>query len=124
MTREETEKAIKVMQDYVNGKEVEYRIVGKDDWYNAATPCWDWTLYDYRVKPEPKVRPYTFEELCEAVKKHGALVRLNKNYAVYSMVFFDRACLNLGSCEEYESYEDFANNYKWLDDNSPCGVVE
>jgi len=53
MNVEETKKAIKVMQAFVEGAEIEAK--AKDHattWYNA-TPSWDWEGFDYRIKRQP-----------------------------------------------------------------------
>ena len=36
MTKEETKKAIEVMQAYVDGKEIEFRCRGNHDWNNCG----------------------------------------------------------------------------------------
>ena len=55
MNREETKKAIAVMQAYVDGKQIEsaqqnYKYTLQE---GCDSPLWDWSLYSYRVKPEP-----------------------------------------------------------------------
>ena len=60
MNREKTEKAIDVMQAYVDGKEVQFKRIDSrkawEDFKPWSTPIWDWYCFDYRVKPEPIVR--------------------------------------------------------------------
>jgi hypothetical protein len=52
MTIEETKEAIKVMQAYVDGERIEFKMNG--DWVEATTPIWSWRIEDYRIaKPEP-----------------------------------------------------------------------
>ena len=51
MNREETKKAIAVMQAYVDGKQIESAQEGCE--WRASYPIWDWGLNHYRVKPEP-----------------------------------------------------------------------
>lgn len=50
MNREETKKAIEVMQAFVDGKEIEVACVGQTIWDEADSPCWDFYSYNYRVK--------------------------------------------------------------------------
>ena len=53
MNREETKKAIEVMQAYVDGKTIQ---VYDDDhltWIDSIGPAWNWNFGSYRVKPEP-----------------------------------------------------------------------
>jgi len=44
---------IKVINHHVKGGEIEYRPKGLSTWQAAATPNWDFSRYDFRVKPEP-----------------------------------------------------------------------
>ena len=63
-----TEEKIKVMQAYVDGKQIQTRSnliknsLFKSDWVDMSIePSWDWVINDYRIKPEPKkptYRPY------------------------------------------------------------------
>ena len=56
MTREETLEAIKVMQHYANGGEVEQRLRDDDelDWFFNDFPTFDFLHYDYRIKKVTK----------------------------------------------------------------------
>jgi hypothetical protein len=57
------------MQAHVDGKTIEYYDIGYRSWKECHRhPAW--SMYDtYRVKPEPKTRPYTDAELKEQVGK-------------------------------------------------------
>ena len=52
MTREETLEAIKVMQHYADGGEVERWEAG--EWVLTSAPTWAWILTDYRIKKTTK----------------------------------------------------------------------
>jgi len=75
MDKEETKKAIEVMQAYVDGKKL-MAGCGTD----VRVPVWNWEsgLSAYKVKPEPIVR-YT------------AVVTLNNGSKMVSMATFDSA---------------------------------
>lgn len=123
MTKEQTNEAIKVMEAYVDGKQIQSKTCDKLEWSDCIEPIWDFDTFIYRVKPEPKLRPYTFAEMCEAVKKHGVMVKSKKIAEV---------CTITGFVEEYifcnvevcETYEEFMKSSVWFDDNSPCGILE
>lgn len=53
MNKEQTLKAIEVMQAYVEGKKIQYAPCG-GRWREADDPSWDWIGMDYRVKPVSK----------------------------------------------------------------------
>ena len=52
-----TKEKIEVMEAFINGKEIEFKKLFTDDNYRktANTPIWDFTTYNYRIKPsEPE----------------------------------------------------------------------
>jgi len=62
MTREQTIEAIRVMQAYVDGKEVQYEVPNKE-WITTDQPAWNFISYTYRIKPTPVLRPWTADEV-------------------------------------------------------------
>ena len=68
MTREETKKRIKVMQAFVDGKDVE--VLNTDKWELVSNPSWSPNT-KYRIKPESSYRPFDNAKECiEEMKKH------------------------------------------------------
>ena len=63
MTREETRDAVKVMEAYANGKKIQY-LDNNNKWIDAHNPVFDWYNCAYRIKPEPKYRPFKSQEEC------------------------------------------------------------
>jgi len=53
MNVEETKKAIKVMQAFVGGAEIEAKAKDHATTWDNATPAWDWEGWDYRIKKKP-----------------------------------------------------------------------
>ena len=70
MTREETKEAVKVMEGYANGKEIQY----PDDnnkWIDTPNPVFDWSRWAYRVKHKSEYRPFKSQEECwDEMHKH------------------------------------------------------
>ena len=86
MRREYTADCIKVMQAYVEGKQIQY----KDDevWIDIEDPDWDWHNWEYRVNPESNYRPFINTEECwQEMQKHQPFGWLkDKEDGHYSMV--------------------------------------
>lgn len=67
MDREEVRKAAEVMLAFADGKEIQYSNKGQDHWFNwinNSAPSFNWGRFDYRIKPEPKYRPFHTQEEC------------------------------------------------------------
>ena len=62
MTREEAKEILPIIQAFAEGKTIEYRGLG-GEWKAAHTPTWSSHLF-YRIKPEPKYRPFKNQEEC------------------------------------------------------------
>lgn len=70
MTREETKERIKVMQAYVDGKDIEAWDKVKQTWELVIEPSWA-DFGKYRIKPESSYRPFASAQECiEEMKKH------------------------------------------------------
>ena len=113
MTREQTIEAIRVMQAFVDGKEVEYQIRG-GHWVAAMPPNWNWPNTQYRIKPTATLRPWTADEV-----PLGAWMRSKHNPQDRMLIYWvnsqaDRE-LWLGKNEHSTD-----GGKTWL----PCGVVE
>lgn len=129
-----TKEMIGVMQAYERGEQIEMHSVGafnKDDWHDIDSPSWNWDEIEYRVKPQPKYRPYkNAEEFLAAQKEHGMYLRpsIKAKYMIPITVSGDIITLafpldsgNVYTCRY--SYDDIFKDYKWQD-GTPCGVKE
>ena len=62
MTREQAREAAAVMLAWADGKKVEFKCISMD-WRRTDTPEWNWTAYNYRIKPTATLRPWTADEV-------------------------------------------------------------
>lgn len=69
MNREEVKELLPVLQAFADGKEIESR--EEDKWYKVLEICNETNPQDYRIKPEPKYRPFKDAEECwTEMQKH------------------------------------------------------
>lgn len=61
---------IAIMQAHLDGKKVECKANYAGSWHVNKTYGWNWEGCDYRIAPEPKLRPWKPEEV-----PVGALIR-------------------------------------------------
>lgn len=72
MTREEVKEMLPVLQAFAEGKTIESRCIKGDKslWYDDEDPSFD-ADFEYRIKPEPKYRPFKNAEECwQEMQKH------------------------------------------------------
>lgn len=112
---------ISVMEAYQGGKTIQKSFYGINDYRDVSNPKWNWAEYDYRVKPESKIRPYAnAEEFLKAMKEHGPFFTSDGDvYRLAFTVFNDRINYDNTWC----SYDKLELDYKWQD-GTPCGIEE
>lgn len=111
---------IAVMQAFKEGKEIESK--SKDPmilrWVQTDCPCWDFSEYYYRVKPEPeppKYVPFTFDD--DLIGKIIVDIKGRAKYMITGQT--SSGVFHLSWC----NYADLLKYYKFLD-GSPCGKLE
>ena len=126
MKRSYTADYIKVMQAYVEGKQIQY----KDDevWIDIDDPDWDWHNWEYRIKPEPNYRPFRNAEECwQEMQKHHPFGWIkDKEDGHYSMVttvdaFYDDKNYIKISGDHNWSFAETMNVYTFAD-GTPFGI--
>lgn len=69
MNRTEIKSFLPILQAFAEGKEIESR--EEDKWYRVLEICNEMNPQDYRIKPEPKYRPFKDAEECwQEMQKH------------------------------------------------------
>lgn len=58
---------IEVLQAFIDGKVIQSKLckeLSKSvDWADTSNPVWRWDVYNYRIKPEPKLVPLTINDI-------------------------------------------------------------
>ena len=126
MTREEIKEMLPILVAFTEGKTIQSRCLGDmSSWYDDEDPSFDDDL-EYRIKPEPKYRPFMDAEECwKEMERHQPFgVVKDKHFANYQT---HRAFtfLTTEGCN-FRGYEDmtFENSFKNLlfADGLPFGV--
>lgn len=133
MDRKETAERIKIMQAFVDGKQIEFKdSVGR--WCEAKNPLWNWDSgRKYRIKPEPKYRPFKDAVECwQEMQKHQPFGWI-KGSGEYKNISGIRATgsypilINVEHCgEQYENscnMSEMFKNYTFAD-GSIFGIKE
>ena len=122
MTREEAKELIPIMQAFADGKTIEFFKQG--EWMELNDPDFMWSAYKYRIKPEPKYRPFITKEECwtEMHKHHDFGWVLRSGVYLHILSLYKDA---LYIQEENDAiYFDNAFNELTFTDGTPFGIKE
>ena len=123
MTTEETRDAVKVMEAYANGKKIQYKEIS--EWLDTSLPLFNWAKYKYRVKPEPKYRPFKTQEECwNEMLKHQPFgwVRSKKcNALLWNVTSINKDDITI-ICDYYKFHRAF-ECFEFTD-GTPFGIKE
>ena len=131
MVKEGLKKILPVMQAFVGGKTIQRYDDKKDDWYDISPNANIDFCYDYRIKPEPRYRPFKNQEECwgEMLKHQpfGWLKSIKKQEKVHIGRIFDTPdvvfiTLSINEGLNYSSsylFEEYT-----FDDGTPFGIKE
>ena len=116
---------IAIMKAYEDGKTIERKHYDETDWKSidyVENHPFDFSYYEYRIKPECKYRPYnSVDEAFNEAEKHGFWVKSKDKHSLFFIDSFEAAGngdIYIGHCHVGAFIEKFI----WFDDCSPCGV--
>lgn len=125
MNREQAKYILPILQAFCEGKTIQ--LLGREGWTDVYNDFIFDISYHYRIKPDPKYRPFANAEECwQEMLKHTPFgwVESLKSNAMYEI-----QCLKKGGGGKIYSYDDiffsnfeeFFKNYKFAD-GTPFGV--
>lgn len=125
MTQKEAKELLPIIQAFAEGKQIEVR-VGNSDWKETDEVYGGRNNdYTYRIKQEPKYRPFvTNKECLEEMLKHQPFGWVKEDVDYYDIVHIGRYGINLntGVSNDYYNYKK-AFNLKFID-GTPFGIKE
>lgn len=119
MNRNKTKELLPIIQAFAEGKAIESRCVKGDKslWYDDKDPSFD-DDFEYRIKPEPKYRPFNNKEECwKEMLQHNPLGWFKDKKA---KEFFTLNCIS-DKDPKIKTYEYLFNDCVFMD-GSICGV--
>ena len=127
MTREEAEQLLPIIKAFAEGKEIESRCIKGDKslWYDDEDPSFDNDL-EYRIKPDPKYRPFKDAEECwQEMLKHqpfGWIKGKEDEYHTFITTVDNNDEMSLSGNNGW-SFLGIMNNYTFAD-GTPFGIKE
>ena len=122
MTRDDAKKLLPIIQAYVEGENIQYE-VDIDRWEDIENPSFK-SFIKYRIKPEPKYRPFETQEECwNEMLKHqpfGWVKSPRGELFCIDKVFEEGIVYKHSSCHFNEYLE---GQYSFVD-GAPFGIKE
>ena len=125
MNRKEVKSFLHILQAFADGKEIECR--EEDKWYKVLEICNEMNPQDYRIKPEPKCRPFKDAEECfaEMLNHHpfGWLKGDKCFYNIVSVSNIDVSMANVSGDIVILNFSDVMEDNTFAD-GTPFGILE
>ena len=125
MNRNQAKALLHIIQAYAEGKAIESRCIKGDTslWYDDEDPSFD-DDFEYRIKTEPKYRPFANAEECwvEMCKHHPFGWVKTKQGTHRLIVLIDEERLMAGAQNIEWSYRTLFNEKFTFVDGTPFGV--
>ena len=117
MTRKEARELLPLIQAYAEGKTIQ-RIDDKNEWSDLCIVNFDYSPNKYRIKPEPKYRPFKTQEECwQEMLKHqpfGWVIEENGDYS---------CLLSINRYFEEKDFSSMSITYRFAD-GTPFGIED
>ena len=131
MTREDAREMLPIIQAYAEGKTIQFLDGGK--WLDVYETDFHESTYKYRIKPEPKYRPFKTQEECwNEMMKHRPFgwlkSKMNGRFScigeVYGSDEFETVYIALSTSESLSRSSDSMFEQYTFDDGTPFGIKE
>lgn len=128
MNRQEAKNILPIIQAFAEGKTVEYQNVHRE-WIEVKNPSFSEHYSEYRIKPEPKHRPFKNAEECwTEMQKHqpfGWLKHKEEKENYHILKIMDSRISMIDVCEEvtFFDYNETFKQYTFAD-GTPFGIKE
>ena len=116
---------IAIMKAFEDGKTIEVKRYDETKWESIVYDenfQFNFSEYEYRIKPVPKYRPYeSVDEAFKEAEKHGFWVKSKDKHSLFFIDSFEAAGngdIYVGHCH----VGAFVEKFVWFDDCSHCGI--
>ena len=121
MTREEAKELLPIIQAFAEGKAIQFK-TKYVDWIETDCPTWV-KQSQYRIKPEPKYRPFKNQEECwDEMQKHQPFgwLKGRDGGALYLIHGISNSKV---TTDDIDSFKEAMYIYKFMD-GTPFGIKE
>lgn len=119
MNRNQAKALLPIIQAYAEGKEIEIFDFTINMWRTAMLPHFDCDSNIYRIKPEPKYRPFKDAEECwQEMQKHQPIGWIKRNGYYYNIISTGVVSVTIIDTEgniTRLNYNDLLSHYNFID---------
>lgn len=124
MNKQQAKDLLPIIQAFAEGKTIEFRNKSFKEWTEIENPSFDPTITNYRIKPEPKYRPFANAEECwQEMLKHQPLGWIKASHGYFNIIGIMDDNINFGTKDNWFNYEYMFKMYKFID-GTPFGIKE
>ena len=129
MNRKEAAELLPIIQAFAKGKDIEYRTKGFNENWKKVTqiPELSFKSFEYRIKPEPKYRPFKDAKECMAeMLKHQPFGWITSQGAFFYIIYIEDKLFGYGSaCGTilHSEFNDVLKRFNFAD-GTPFGIKE
>ena len=129
MNRKEAAELLPIIQAFAKGKDIEYRTKGFNENWKKVTQINELSFksFEYRIKPEPKYRPFKDAKECMAeMLKHQPFGWITSQGAFFYIIYIEDKLFGYGSaCGTilHSEFNDVLKSFTFAD-GTPFGIKE
>ena len=129
MNRKEAAELLPIIQAFAKGKDIEYRTKGFNENWKKVTQITELSFksFEYRIKPEPKYRPFKDAKECMAeMLKHQPFGWITSQGAFFYIIYIEDKLFGYGSaCGTilHSEFNDVLKSFTFAD-GTPFGIKE
>lgn len=123
MNREQAKELLPIIQAFADGKTIETLdcrgvwVAMEEHYFGKLPNC-------YRIKPEPKYRPFKDAEECwQEMQKHQPFGWVKASHGYFNIIGIINDKINFGTNNNWLDYEYIFKMYKFID-GTPFGIKE
>lgn len=134
MNREQLKELLPIIQAAIEGKAIEFRDSDHKYWQELTVSAFNLDVYKYRIKPEPKYRPFKNAEECwQEMQKHQPFGWIKKTCGHCNFLHIMELYSTGIIINNVDSFGSFRNLIKTYDsafaettfaDGTPFGIKE
>ena len=126
MNREHAKELLPIIQAFAEGKTIQIRKHGEECYYDSTNSNLNFALehYDYRIKPEPKYRPFANADECwQEMQKHQPFGWIKASHGKFLIIGFKNNEITFGTKDNWQDYNYIFKSYIFAD-GTPFGIKE